>query len=686
MMRVLLCLGQQHDHRLVALAILVCLVGSMSTVQLFSRIGTTRGTSRAGWVALTSVATGAMVWCTHFVAMLAFRSSAPVVLDPVLTLASLFIAVLLTALGLVVATTGRSRFAAASGGGVIGMAVAAMHYAGMAAYRVDGLIAWDFRYIAGSVLLSVGLAALAFDVLRRDGGLGRRASGAMLLGIAVAALHFTGMAALTIVPLRLHGLAQGLSDGTMSMMAVATAMGGALVIGCAAVSALIDDHTQSETFRRMTHMALHDSLTGLPNRMHFHQLFADKLAEPSANHPHLAVVMLDLARFKQVNDVYGHQAGDQLLVALAEQLSGSLAPGETIARLGGDEFVALKPYDDRDELDAFLARITAVLDKPFQFERFTTTCTASIGIALAPDDGADADTLLAKADLAMYRCKAERSSAPCFYVLAMDEAARRRRELGNQLRAALETDQFHLAYQVQTSLEHGGIVGYEALARWTHPIEGSISPAVFIPLTEELGEISRLGNWVLRTACNEAASWPLPHPIAVNLSPLQLADPLLVDKVRAALIDSGLTPDRLELELTESAIVKDREHALRKLRQIKELGVKVALDDFGTGYSSLDVLRSFPFDRLKLDASFVAEIERDRQAVAILRSVAELGRTLGIPVLAEGIETLAQFAIVRREGCIDVQGYLLGRPDRTPGLPAIPTLPGGESERLDLAA
>ena len=339
-----------------------------------------------------------------------------------------------------------------------------------------------------------------------------------------------------------------------------------------------------------------------------------------------------------------------------------MTPDETFARLGGDEFAALKPFHDKADLDAFLARITGALEPPFVFERFTTHASANTGVAVAPEDGLDPDTLIANADLAMYRAKRAHSTVPSYYQPAMDEAARHRRELGNQLRSAIESEQFGVAYQPQVSLRTGQVSGYEALARWTHPVDGPVSPAVFIPLAEELGEISRLGDWILKAACQEAAGWGDSNTVAVNLSPVQLSDHLLVDKVRDTLAQTGLAPHRLELELTESALMKDRERALAKLRKIKQLGVKVALDDFGAGYSSLDVLRCFPFDRIKLDASFVSEVERSDQAIAILRSVAALGRTLGVPVLAEGVETRAQLAIVAEEGCDDVQGYLLGRP------------------------
>ncbi len=661
MMQVALCMTQEHDLRLVALALLVCLIGSAATVQLFGRIRSAVGRSRAGWIMLTAVSTGTMVWSTHFVAMMAFRAHAPVVLDPILTLASLIVAIVVAAPGLALAVSQR-RWAGAVGGGIVGVAISAMHYLGMSAYRVDGIVTWDRRYVVASVILSSALAAAAFHMIAgRAQGRGRRSLAGGLLGLAVAALHFTGMASMHITVLR---LGEGLSDGTLSALAVTTAVAAMLVIGCAALSALIDGHSQGESYRRLRRMALHDGLTDLPNRMSFNDELARRLAART-DHPSLAVVMLDLSRFKAVNDTYGHQAGDELLIALSARFSDMLRPGEHISRLGGDEFAGLISYSAPDDLTGFLDRLHRIFAVPFEFDRFTASVGANIGVALAVDGEGDADTLLAKADLAMYRAKSLHSGTPCFYQPDMDDAVRERRELTSALRDAVAAGAFDLHYQVQASVRTGEITGYEALIRWQHPTRGAVSPVTFIPLAEAGGLIVPLSVWVLRQACFEAAEWADRHIVSVNLSPLHLSDPRLVETVRSALTDSGLPAARLSLELTESAIIRDRDFALDQLRRLKAMGISIALDDFGVGYSSLDVLRAFPFDRIKLDASFVAEIEHNEQAVAILRSVAALGISLDMPVLAEGIEQPAQLSIVAREGCDAVQGYLVGRPSRT---------------------
>ncbi|WP_294270466.1 EAL domain-containing protein [uncultured Sphingomonas sp.] len=659
MIDVVLCLTQEHDLNLVALALVICLTGSLATVQLFSRVQASLGYRRFGWIILGAVGAGTMVWATHFVAMMAFRTTAPVILDPVLTLVSLLAVIGITVPGMALAAGGR-RWSGAVGGGVIGLGIAVMHYVGMAAYRVDGIVTWKLPYVAGSILLSIGLSAIAFHVLNACDRW-RTTSAVAWLSVAVVALHFTGMAAMKIAVLK---LGHGLSGMTIVTLATTTTVATLIIVGCAAISALIDGHTQSETYRRLRHMALHDSLTDLPNRIAFIEELEARFAI-RGGYRRMAVIMMDLSRFKVVNDTYGHQAGDQLLAALAARLSSILRPGECVARLGGDEFSAVVSYDDPAELLDFLDRLTTASEAPFLFDRFTASIGANIGVALAMRDGFDPDALLAKADLAMYRAKSAHSKAPCFYDAQMDDAVRERRELVADLRRALEAGAFELHYQVQASMPTGEICGYEALIRWNDPVRGMIPPARFIPLAEKSGDIVPLSNWILRRACGEAARWAEPYPVSVNLSPMHLSDRGLVETVRSVLAESGLPPERLMLELTESAIIHDKDFALEQLRALKAMGIAIALDDFGVGYSSLEVLRSFPFDRIKLDASFVSEIEHDAQAVSILRSVAALGVTLNMPVLAEGVEEPAQLAIVTREGCVAVQGYLTGRPSRT---------------------
>jgi len=425
----------------------------------------------------------------------------------------------------------------------------------------------------------------------------------------------------------------------------------------------ITERKRSEA--RMSYMASHDALTGLPNRASFLQRLDQRL-EALAQRPgdSLAVINLDLNRFKEINDTYGHAIGDKVLRQLAQSMTAVLAgDDEFVARFGGDEFAAFKVYNKADALHDFIHRLETALRTKVDIDRLVVSLDASLGVSVYPADTVDRDKLLINADLAMYRAKAAIEEKVCFYEAQMDEAARARRTLAKDIWVAIEQEQFFLHYQVQRSLVHDRITGYEVLLRWRHPTLGLISPATFIPIAEECGAIIPIGEWVLETACRQATAFPLNHRIAINLSPVQIVSTNLVNKVRQVLRDTGLRPDLLELEVTETAIISDTSRALSVLQRIRELGVSIALDDFGTGYSSFQTLRSFPFNKIKIDGSFVNEIESNLQAKDIVRAIIALGRSLGMPVLAECVETRGQIEVLRHEGCAEVQGYLLGPPD-----------------------
>jgi len=425
----------------------------------------------------------------------------------------------------------------------------------------------------------------------------------------------------------------------------------------------IDDITERHRSQRaIAHLARHDGLTGLPNRARFNEAFEWSLSKVRENGGKIAMVAIDLDHFKEVNDSHGHAAGDLVLKTIASRFNALLREGEVIARLGGDEFAALKEFTSMDALREFLARLEEALTLRIENDELTVSTGGSIGVAVYPDDGVDLSKLLSNADLAMYRAKAEYDRAICYYEQDMDEHARHRRDMARDLWTAVERGGFYLAYQVQRSVSTGKVTGYEVLLRWKRPGHGDVSPADFIPVAEECGAINAIGLWVLRTACEDAASWPEPYKIAVNVSGIQLAQVDLIDTVRNTLLVTGLTPGRLELEVTETAIIGDKQRALHILRQIKAMGVSIAIDDFGTGYSSLDTLRSFPFDKIKLDRSFMSEVESDEQSKAIVRAILALGHSLSVPVLAEGVETHEQLDVLRKEGCTEAQGFLLGRP------------------------
>lgn len=423
----------------------------------------------------------------------------------------------------------------------------------------------------------------------------------------------------------------------------------------------------NETNRRgvaqIARLAHYDPLTDLPNRVLFQKHLADALARRSRKGDQLAVHFIDLDRFKTVNDTLGHPLGDALLREAAERLRSCVREGDTVARLGGDEFAVVQTgLSDMSGATRLAGRVVEAMAAPFDLQGHQVVIGASVGVAAAPSDGEDADELLKKADMALYRAKADGRGAFHFFERAMDEQLQARRALELDLRRALAAGEFELFYQPLYHLGDERVTGCEALLRWRHPERGMVSPADFIPLAEEIGLIVQLGEWVLRAACAEAANWPGHVRLAVNLSPAQFRDRGLVRTVVSALAASGLPAQRLELEITESVLLQDSAANMTMLHDLKALGVRISMDDFGTGYSSLSYLRSFPFDKIKIDQTFVRDILDDSDAMAIIKAVLDLGASMGIVTTAEGVETLEQLNALRGQGCAEIQGYFISRP------------------------
>ena len=418
----------------------------------------------------------------------------------------------------------------------------------------------------------------------------------------------------------------------------------------------VTEHRDAE--RQITHLALHDPLTDLPNRAALKKELDVLIKKNREQDFPFAVLCLDLDRFKEVNDLFGHNAGDLLLCTIADRLR-AISDEAFVARLGGDEFMVLAELDVKFA-SSLADRIIASLSEDADIDGTRVRIGVSIGVAVFPADGGSAGVLMSNADAALYRAKAEGRGTIRFFEPQMDQWLREKRSLQRDLHAALSLQQLAVVYQPQADIG-GDIMGFEALLRWHHPTRGNVPPSVFIPIAEESSLIIELGEWVLRAACKEAASWPNELQIAVNLSPVQFKHGDLSNLVRSVLVDTGLSPDRLELEITEGVLIDDFERAIATLGRLKGLGVRIAMDDFGTGYSSLSYLQSFPFDKIKIDQSFIRQAGQS-QSAAIIRAVIGLGRGLDLPVIAEGVESEDQLAFLTRESCHQVQGYLVGRP------------------------
>lgn len=470
-----------------------------------------------------------------------------------------------------------------------------------------------------------------------------RAAASVPIGAEVDATLRIGTGGL--VPVKL--IAQEITIGTQRHRAIAVR----------------DQRNRIETELYMNRLAREDALTGLGNRLTFAEELSAQLVSRRKGDNHFALLMLDLDRFKLVNDTLGHGVGDELLRRVAGRLRSAVSAGDLLARLGGDEFAVLaRDAADAEAVQALAERLIDVIGRPYVINGQVVIVGASLGIALAPTDGGSPEGLARNADLALYRAKEEGRGTYRMFEEGMNARMQARRLLEAELRKAISRREFVVYYQPQIDVRTKTYTGAEALVRWYHPRRGLVSPAEFIPLAEEVGLIGAIGEFVLREACTEATHWPDSMTVAVNLSAVQLRDVHLVSTVARILADTGLAADRLELELTESALMHDEAQALSTLVALRGMGIHLSMDDFGTGYSSLSYLRRFPFNKIKIDQSFVRQLPDDGESAAIVRAVTMLGSTLGMTIVAEGVETAAQMAFTAAEGCDQAQGYLIGKP------------------------
>ncbi len=781
MTRVLACLTQQHDPRLIALAVFICAIACITVVAMLTRALKNRGMGRAAWTIAATFAFGSGVWALHFVAMLAFQAHMPVAYDVSWTVFSILVAIIGTLPGFALFLSAPRRpLVALLGGTIVGLGITAMHFTGMMAMRLGAIVIFQRSYVIAAIIVGAVFGALALFVAGRWQTTAGRLLGGLLLAFAIVAMHFTGMTAVVLAPVLGPGIAPGDAVFTPALLAIAVAAISSLILLAGLMFALIDarmeQRDRAETWQlrqiadsafeglmihrdgiiidvnaaftgmvglpmdqiigrsvldfaaqqdiahvkerlatsrndleecafraangtvltvevlardieyggkpakvvalrdiserkkaaeQLEYLAHHDPLTGLANRSLLRARISAAIALAEKSGESLALLLLDLDRFKAVNDLHGHPIGDQVLVRVAARLRAAARGAEIIARLGGDEFVILLTAEAGAEAARaaeVAQRVIASLTEPFEVGASFLQINTSIGVSLYPQHGADADELLKNADTALYSAKRAGRGTQRMFDPAMDAELRRRRHLEQDLRLAIRRRTLDIHFQPLFKNDGKTLAGFEALARWRHPAFGPISPADFIPLAEESGLIVPLGRLVLDIACAEAASWSQPHRIAVNISPAQLRAGNLVATVTEVLARTGLPPSRLELEVTESLLIEDTEATLTTLSALKALGLRIVLDDFGTGYSSLSYLRRFPFDKLKIDRSFIQALGENDEAMAIVRAIVALADSLTLDVTAEGVETETQLRLLQEESNAEMQGYLLGRP------------------------
>ncbi len=654
---------------------------------------------------------GMGVAAMHYTGMSAFVTQGVVQWEQVMVAVSVLVGVCGATLSLLAAGRARSLLKQVGGGALLTLGVCSLHFAGMGAITIvpDSAIIVPDQLLSGGILT---LAVISITTMIILGGLGavaiesqtsrsaldriRRMANAAYEGIVVvqdgkindANAAFCELIGADLDAIMGAPLAAMLTFDGEAPTREGVRREGALQpidgerpIPVEVFSRLMDDGARTETSgltvlavrdlrerrsaeEKIRYLAEHDGLTGLPNRNSLQTRLAAALERVEASGESLSLICIDLDHFKEANDLHGHHAGDALLVETARRLQDALTAPSFAARLGGDEFIIVQvAAGDQPVAAAELAgRLLEALALPASYEGQDLVMGASLGVSLFPDDGRTAEALLANADMALYRAKESGRGAYRFFKREMDDSIRERRTMARELRQAIIDEELVVYYQPLARASNGEVCGFEALVRWKHPVRGMIPPLDFIPVAEENGLIGQLGEWVLRRACADAVTWERPLRIAVNLSPLQLNQPDLPKLVHEILVQTGLSPRRLELEITESALFKDYQRALDNLRRLKALGVRIAMDDFGTGFSSLSTLQSFPFDKIKIDKSFVENIHRDDRATVIVRAVLGLGRSLDIPCVAEGVETQEQIDFLRGEDCAELQGYAIGRP------------------------
>ncbi|WP_028622457.1 putative bifunctional diguanylate cyclase/phosphodiesterase [Pseudomonas sp. Ant30-3] len=680
-----------HDYSLVLLAYLVACAGGFATLDMAERLRhTDKPTSQWLWRGVGAACLAGGIWAMHFIGMLAFQAPIEIHYEMPVTLLSLLIALLASWLAMhTLSDPDLNLWQYVQAAVCIGLGIAAMHYVGMAAMRSNAQAYYQPGLFALSIAIAIGasLAALLLSShLRNGSGLFHQLlkySASLILGAGIISMHFTGMAALSLV-LPTDSAQTLPGDNNHLQLALTVATMTLLIIGSSISAALADkklQHKERDLQRVNTllgqldqarlslqQVAHYDALTNLFNRRGFNQIFAEKLSEKTRDGGRLAVMFLDIDHFKRINDSLGHDAGDELLKVIAGHIKASVRSQEdVVARFGGDEFCLLIGLHEPEEARHLAQRIMSNLKEPIELAGRRMVMTTSIGISLFPEDGNTCEELLKHADLALYQSKGSGRNGLNFFSAHLKTRATLELQLEEELRHALrENSGLMLCYQPIYDLETARVSKLEALVRWQHPVHGLLMPDRFINIAEANGLIAELDNWVLRQACEDLAQLSRQGRddliIAVNCSPLSLAREELTDEIEQALRRTGMPPHRLELEVTENALMGNIANTLVLLRQIRALGVSLSIDDFGTGYSSLAYLKRLPLNTLKIDRSFIQDIPGATQDMEIVQAIIAMAHTLNLRVVTEGVETIEQFEFLERNGCDFVQGYLLSRP------------------------
>jgi diguanylate cyclase (GGDEF)-like protein len=672
-------LESRYDAGAVAVSVLIAMFVSYVALDLAKRVRTPDRTLALGWWAGGSLAMGSGIWSMHFVGMFAFRLPIAIGYDYGVTFLSWLAAVAVSGIALAIASQRRLTVLHLAGGAVaMGAGICAMHYTGMLAIDMAPGIVWNGALVALSALIATGASAVALMIffwLRKSSGWrgqAWQAAAGAVMGIAISGMHYTGMAAANFVDGAVCLSAGALRGDSLGTIAAMVSIGMLTLTMC---TSILDARMHGNTARlaaslklaneQLQQLAFRDPLTGLPNRSLFEQELERAVERCELSGGALTLLFIDLDGFKPVNDSFGHPVGDVVLREVGERLRSLAADGDTVARAGGDEFLlaslALASADDAARL---AERVIDALGRPYRMAARDVSLSCSIGIVRFPEHGSR-DKLIAHADAAMYAAKRVGGSTYAFFESRMETDIREQVELQRDLRLAIERSELELYYQPKIDGRSGQITGAEALVRWHHPSRGLLGPGLFIPVAERFGLIGALGNWVIDDACRQVRVWldgGLRMRVAVNLSVHQLRQDDLVARIRGALVRHGVDPKLLTFEITESVAMEDTQATMRAFAQLARLGVSLSIDDFGTGYSSLAYLRKLPARQLKIDRSFVADIDQSADALAVVDAVVRLAHALGLKVVAEGVETETQRDILLGLHCDELQGFLFAKP------------------------